>query len=309
MTSQFHAGEQTIQHHFGMRERMAGVKAIRPFMAGDHRDFFTELSYIVVGAPDPAGQLWASVLFGDPGFITAPDPRLLRIGALPAAGDPLAGTLAAGTPIAVLGIELATRRRNRAAGRIAEAPDEGAIAIAIEQCYGNCPQYIWPRAAGPAAAEAPAPLVAEDVAIDDGRVARMVGAADTFFIASQYRDPDGGERGGVDVSHRGGEAGFMAVTDGAIVWPEYRGNFFFNTLGNLHLNPAAGLLIPDFATGDLLQLTGRVELLWPRGGTHRAEGMPATNCLVRFRPERIVLRAGAMPAAWRLLGGARYFQG
>lgn len=304
MASPWHIGEQTIQQHFGMRERLADVRAIRPFLSGDHRDFFSELSYVVVGAPDAEGQPWATVLFGEPGFITAPDAKLLRIGARPAADDPFTAAWAAGTPAGVLGIELATRRRNRAAGRLTEATD--AVAIAIEQSYGNCPQYIWPRAAGPASAAAAA-ATAEDVAIDDARLAQVIAAADTFFIASQYRDPDGGAAGAADVSHRGGEAGFMTLADGAIVWPEYRGNFFFNTLGNLHLNPAAGLLIPDFAGGDLWQLTGRAELLWPRGGAHRAEGRPDTNCLVRFRPARILRRAGAMPAAWRLLGGARYF--
>lgn len=307
MAGPWHVGEQTIQHHFGVRERMAGLQAIRPFMSGDHRDFFSELSYVVVGAPDAAGRLWASVLFGAPGFVAAPEARLLRIGVRPTADDPIAGALRPGTPAAVLGIDLATRRRNRAAGRIAEAADALAIAIAIDQCYGNCPQYIWPRAADPVPADA-TPAAAEDVALDDPRLARAIAAADTFFIASQFRDPDSGEAGGVDVSHRGGEAGFVTLTDGAVVWPEYRGNFFFNTLGNLYLNPAAGLLLPDFAGGDLWHFTGRTELLWPRGGTHRAEGMPDTNCLVRFRPERIVRRAKAMPAGWRLLGGARYFQ-
>ncbi len=307
MDNPFHIGEQTIQAHFGMRERMARNQGIRPFMSGDFRDFLGELGYVVVGAPDPAGQLWASILFGEPGFIAAPEAKDLRIGAMPAADDPLAAALQPDTPIAVLGIELATRRRIRASGRVGKAADPAAIAIAIEQCYGNCPQYIWPRQPGAAPAEV-ARAAARDLGLDDEQVARMIAGADTFFVASQYRDPETGAAGGVDVSHRGGEAGFMAVKDGAIVWPEYRGNFYFNTLGNLHLNPACGLLLPDFATGDLLHLTGRVDLLWPRGGTHRAEGLPDTNCLVRFRPDRIVLRPGAMPASWRLLGGARYFQ-
>src|SRR3546814_1739373 len=48
---------------------------------------------------------------------------------------------------------------------------------------------------------------------------------------------------GVDVSHRGGSPGFLGMEDGALVWPEYRGNYYFNTLGNLALDRACGLII------------------------------------------------------------------
>jgi hypothetical protein len=34
----------------------------------------------------------------------------------------------------------------------------------------------------------------------------------------------------------------------------------FNTLGNLTAHPQAGLLFVDFATGDVLQLTGRARV-------------------------------------------------
>jgi hypothetical protein len=50
--------------------------------------------------------------------------------------------------------------------------------------------------------------------------------------------------------------------DGAIVVPDFRGNGFFQTIGNLTAYPSAGLLIPDFATGDLLQVTGAAEIVW-----------------------------------------------
>jgi hypothetical protein len=65
------------------------------------------------------------------------------------------------------------------------------------------------------------------------------------------------------VSHRGGRPGFIGLAgDGALVIPDYMGNRFFNTLGNLVVNPRAGLLFLDFARGDLLQITGRTEIVW-----------------------------------------------
>nr|WP_231865084.1 pyridoxamine 5'-phosphate oxidase family protein [Sorangium cellulosum] len=51
---------------------------------------------------------------------------------------------------------------------------------------------------------------------------------------------------GADVSHRGSKPGFVRVTeeDGRTVLtsPDFTGNFGFNTLGNLALNPRAGVL-------------------------------------------------------------------
>jgi hypothetical protein len=45
-------------------------------------------------------------------------------------------------------------------------------------------------------------------------------------------------------------------------FPDYPGNNMFNSLGNLRVHPRAGLLFVDFARGDLLQLTGRVQVRW-----------------------------------------------
>jgi len=39
------------------------------------------------------------------------------------------------------------------------------------------------------------------------------------------------------------------------------GNFFFNTIGNLQVNPRAGLLFPDFSTGNVLMLGTRVSVI------------------------------------------------
>jgi hypothetical protein len=50
----------------------------------------------------------------------------------------------------------------------------------------------------------------------------------------------------------------------------------FNTLGNLILNPRAGVVVPDFERGRMWQATGVAEVLWNQedpagvtGGTHR----------------------------------------
>ena len=68
------------------------------------------------------------------------------------------------------------------------------------------------------------------------------------------------------MSHRGGKPGFVGVTGDTLAIPDFRGNRFYNTLGNLLGDPRAGLLFIDFASGDILQLQGRATIDWhPEG--------------------------------------------
>ena len=61
---------------------------IRDFMPEQHRSFFAALPYLLVAASDASGWPLATLLQGDPGFITSPDAGTLRIAALPGAIDP-----------------------------------------------------------------------------------------------------------------------------------------------------------------------------------------------------------------------------
>jgi hypothetical protein len=75
----------------------------------------------------------------------------------------------------------------------------------------------------------------------------------------------------VDISHRGGPPGFVTLgSNGDLIVPDYRGNRYFNTLGNLLGDPRAALLFIDFERGDLLQLQGSVTIDWSRGNTAAA---------------------------------------
>src|SRR6185437_2165188 len=91
---------------------------------------------------------------------------------------------------------------------------------------------------------------------------QLIAASDTFFIASAHRT-DRGESGGLDVSHRGGRPGFIRIDDPKhLTIPDFAGNLYFNTLGNLVEEPRCCLLFLDFATGDRIQIAARGEILW-----------------------------------------------
>jgi uncharacterized protein len=256
----WHEGERAVHRAAGVSDEIVliGARNIRDFMPDQHRAFFAQLPFLVTGAVDKAGCPWASILSGAPGFLTTPDPRLLHIAAQPAEGDPLAEALRPGAAIGLLGIDLATRRRNRANGHVASMAADG-FTVAVEQSFGNCPKYIQPRGYGP-------PLAvsrprAEPLPAIDGAARALIRRADTCFVASAT--PGANDVRTADVSHRGGRPGFVDIAeDGAIVIPDYRGNHYFNTLGNLVVNPRAGLAFVDFESGDLLQLTGTTQIIW-----------------------------------------------
>jgi predicted pyridoxine 5'-phosphate oxidase superfamily flavin-nucleotide-binding protein len=268
-----------------------GPRNIRGFMPDQHRRFFAQLPFLIVGSVDRQGWPWASLLAAPPGFATSPDPKMLHVAARPVAGDPLAEALAPDAPLGILGIELPTRRRNRMNGRIT-AVDAHGFSVAVEQSFGNCPQYIQRREYVWAAPPAHPPAV-EPFSVLDAAAQALIQAADTCFVASASRADDPTTARGIDVSHRGGRPGFVGLAgDGALVIPDYMGNRFFTTLGNLVVNPRAGLLFLDFARGDLLQITGRTEIVWDGPQVQAFKG---AERLWRIRPAHGRWLRGALP--------------
>jgi predicted pyridoxine 5'-phosphate oxidase superfamily flavin-nucleotide-binding protein len=282
----FHEDEIAAQSLAGQR---AGRAAIRPFLPDQHREFFRLLPYLFTATPDANGWPVASMLCGPAGFTHSPDPLTLRIDALPSPDDPAAAGFAPGNRIGLLGLDLSTRRRNRANGVVAAIDDNG-LTVAVEQSFGNCAQYIQTRAPTP---HARSPRTVEALSSLDAAARRLIETADTLFVASRSRAGIG-EGGGLDVSHRGGLPGFVDLQGDALVVPDFRGNRFFNTLGNLLGDPRCGLLFVDFAAGDLLQLQGTATIDWTA-----AAGQPAgTQRSWRLLIERGWRRRDALPFDW-----------
>jgi ferredoxin-NADP reductase/predicted pyridoxine 5'-phosphate oxidase superfamily flavin-nucleotide-binding protein len=293
--SPWHAGEKELQAHVGVAERMEvlGRRVIRTEMPDQHRTFYQQLPFMLYGAVDANGNPWASVLEGAPGFAHSPEPGLLQFSSLPAADDP--AQLADGASIGLLGIELHTRRRNRINGRIGAMSSNG-FNVTVQQSYGNCPQYIQLRQFRSVPLADPATRLAQHYSELDEAAKAMIAEADTFFVAS-YVDVEG-ERS-VDVSHRGGQSGFVQVEGNRLTIPDFAGNLFFNTLGNLLANPKAGLLFIDFNSGDLLQLSGRTEIILEGP---QVEAFQGAERLWTFHVEHVVRRPAALALRWRFDG-------
>ena len=291
--SPWHAGERAIQERLGVAKRMeaAGRRVIRDFMPDQHRTFYQQLPFVLMGTVDADGAVWATMLEGAPGFVSSPDPRRLCITARPDSNDPAAIGIDTGAAVGLLGIELSTRRRNRMNGRITKTDGTG-FEIGVEHSFGNCPQYIQTREFSFARQPRSVPeSIAERANTLDDEARSMIEKSDTFFVAS-YVDLDGDPaRRAVDVSHRGGKAGFVRVADDGLSIPDFAGNLHFNTLGNLLVNPRAGLVFVDFVTGDVLQLSGRVEIVFDGPEVDAFQG---AERIWRFRIEQVIRRRSAL---------------
>ncbi len=287
----FHEDEVAAQDLAGYPS--GGRRApIRPHMPEEHRLFFPLLPALFTATGDDAGWPMASFLSGVPGFVQAPTATTLQIHALPPVSDPAAAGFEAGREIGLLGLDLSTRRRNRANGRIV-ARSEEALSVEVTQSFGNCPQYIQRRVPTDGG-KLPALGASETLTRLDAGAAALIGSADTFFVASRGRR-ELADAGGFDMSHRGGRPGFVDIHDDTLVIPDFRGNRFFNTLGNLLGDARAALLFVDFESGDVLQLQGRVAIDW-----HPAGVVPAgTERLWRVRISQAWRRRAAFPGLWQ----------
>lgn len=265
----FHDGEKAAQARVAplVRQRLArsGGQVVRDHLPEQHRLFFGQLPMVLTGSLDALGQPWASALVGEPGFMHSPDPQHLDIRAHALPGHPGGAVGTPGQALGLLGLEWSTRRRNRLNGLVV-ASDGGGFSLRVLQSFGNCPKYITTRHPGRRPPRMDV-TVTDAEGLDAAAIA-LIARADTFFIATAHPDvarhpTEIRSSHGVDVSHRGGPRGFVRIEDtNHLCVPDFAGNFYFNTLGNLMLEPRAGLLFIDFEGASLLYLAAKARIQW-----------------------------------------------
>lgn len=297
----FHDGERAVQVRAG-EDAIAdrNIAVMSDTVIGGARPFIGKQFMVALGSVDATGRVWASVLFGKPGFLHTADGKAIEID-VPARHrddvEPLWTNLQGNKDVGMLFIELGSRRRYRVNGRVSRMDDDG-VEVTIREAYPNCPKYIQRRhlralgEAGEMSQSATGTTLC-------GTVKEIVTAADTLFLASHHAET------GADASHRGGDRGFIRVVDrNTLRFPDYHGNSLFNTMGNLQVDPRAGICIPDFASGRLLQLTGTATLEWDQDDP--ADETGGTNRFVTFTVERWILRDAIPRAEWEYLDSSPF---
>ncbi|KAL4818806.1 hypothetical protein BDW67DRAFT_155989 [Aspergillus spinulosporus] len=280
----WHPGETKLHNLLHFPSSIATrYAAVENQLREQHRIFHTSnLPFIPLTVINRDGRPWAGIAAGrsgELGFVSSPDLKTLVFGVRVWAGEPLAAILHSwngkevglGTLTAGLGIEFTTRRRNKFAGTIRDVRVKGegeyVVRVEVNEALGNCPKYINTRHLIPHPKTNPTIVHHVDQMPGSSRlpteVINMIKSADTVFIASLYRsDPVTASRfpSHAGMNARSGLPGFIRVrpSDGrTIVLPDYSGNRFLSSLGNIEASGLAGFTIVDFESGDVLYLTGK----------------------------------------------------
>ncbi|KAF9940393.1 hypothetical protein BGZ67_007731 [Mortierella alpina] len=292
----WHSGERRMQDLIHVRDAVQNSSSyFRPFLTTQMQDFVPSLNYFFIGTLDREGRPWVSILTGPLGFLHSPDIKTLEIKTrlhhdTNKAGqndpDPLFSNLLNGETFkdgkhmwGGVALDFTNRRRNKMNGvlypRDVLAADQSSgdlhVRLTVEQTIGNCPKYITIREMAPSSSseatssdQTPLHNGTTNADISHGLTEEqtsIIKQADCLFISSRFIDeslPD--QTSGMDCNHRGGNPGFARVKGRSLVFPDYSGNRFFNTLGNIVNDERVGILFLSFDTGDTLHLTGRARV-------------------------------------------------
>ncbi|KAL2800266.1 hypothetical protein BJX66DRAFT_183170 [Aspergillus keveii] len=324
----WHPGETALHNKLSFPAALATrYVAIENQLHEQHRIFHTSnLPFIPLTVVDGDGRPWAGIAAGrsgEIGFVTAPSLKRLVVKGCAWVGDPLFETLSRKEGLervneraltAGLGIEFSTRRRNKFAGSIRnvrnyperDGKGEFEIEIEVNEAVGNCPKYINTRTLDPYPNTSPeiiyhVPNMSSTARLPD-TVINMIKSADTVFIATVYTStPSTASKfpSHAGMNARGGLPGFIRVSssDGrTVVLPDYSGNRFMSSLGNIEVNGVAGFTIVDFESGDVLYLTGKARNLI---GDEAREVMSRHASVTVLETTGYTLVAGALPVRQR----------
>ena len=197
----YHAGEIAIQEKVGERDMaLLNGRVIKGEVPIGAVPFVHRQPLCVLGRVDEGGELWSTLIIGEPGFASVDDERT----SLSLKGDglspdhahvPFFHGLRAGDQLGCLFIELPKRRRLRVNGTVSQFAD-GGIRLDVDQAYPNCPKYIQRRKVEMNPGDAAAFGLETGSELSD-EIRSWIAQADTFFVASTHPD------GACDVSHRG----------------------------------------------------------------------------------------------------------
>lgn len=290
-TGVFHEGERSLHEKLDIEERQhqLGLRMIRDHMPDQHREFFATLESVHIGAVDGKGHPWAIMRTGPAGFMISPDKKTLTISSQSLMGEPADLDFTIGAKTSVVGIEFETQRRNRLNATI-DGVGDGHLSFHVDQSYGNCPKYIQVRHKIPAGPATPQATITSTTlsALDKDQI----GKADTLLIASRAAELNDDPRAGVDINHRGGMPGFVTVLDDqTFQFPDYKGNSFYNTYGNIQTDNRVGLQFIDFETGTLLNVKGTAELIEDLNDGE----LPLMGRGLRIKVQSVTRAEGALP--------------
>ncbi len=298
MTGIFHNGEKEVQQMMGEEIKAHSVgriikDSIEPFVV----NFIEKQPMVIMSSVDTYGNVWASILIGNFGLAKVPNTNTLVFDEsmiYSSKNDVFYQNIEDNPEIGSLFIELASRRRFRING--ISSGYGSNIEVEVHEAYPNCPKYIQSRVLSvPDHFKEINPNTSQGEQLGESEKDWII-SADTLFVGSRSLE------GKMDVSHRGGNPGFVEMLDDSTLKiPDYQGNSMYNTLGNFLENPNSGILFVDFKKGTTLQLTGKAELLFDQKSEEDLQKTTRTGRYWLFNVEKWIRTEDHHNVNWELL--------
>ena len=286
-----HEGELRVQARRHAPEEMSMILGgvVRDEMSGQHAAFYKRLRYLPLGVEGEGGSLWATILCNHETTVESSD--RLKVSARVNPIDPFVQAVcspvaASARPFAGVAIDFTSRSRLKLAGFVQAATIEGetlTLTLRVNEHMGNCPKYITVRELRPTLR---APRTSALGAKLSPEARNVLWQASTIFIATRHSDEDPRESD-MGFNHRGGPKGFLRYFE------DERGAHlrFYQSLGNVETDPLMAVAVPDFASGALLQVSGRAQNLFD---DEASRVMPGASLVTLITLDEAFLTSGAL---------------
>ncbi|CAD6890305.1 unnamed protein product [Tilletia caries] len=238
--------------------------------------------------------------------------------------------------VAGVGVMLHNRRRNKLNGFVQGfehlSESEAKLTLGIDSTHGNCPKYINLRQLqsipDPPASTLDAFEFLASKALPPSAL-EIIQQADVVFLGTRHTprprsDPafanqseallgyrSDGDDARLCCNHRGGRPGFLRTYfdeekgQTCIVLPDYSGNRFMESIGNMVTDPVAALAIPRFSFAgegrgmDVLHITGSTETLFGDAAKKEIRGL---NQVTKIWVDGFSLVRNALPLTVQATG-------
>jgi uncharacterized protein len=238
----YHSGQIQIQTEANTTE----VARKLAFWVGPIIEFVAGADLILLAVLDRDGMLRYTVVSGKPPLVTSIDAKdgiHFRFLINPINVETNSGFYGG------LAISMANARRVRINGELTQK--NTGIELETKETFTLCKKYIAPTIV-PVAQQFVGPVFRDQISIHDPWLKNVVTKSETAFLASISPDEK------PDVAHRGGPPGFLKLDPSTekLSWEEFVGDGVFKSAGNIRATRKMTLLVPDFESGNGIEITG-----------------------------------------------------
>lgn len=249
MNNIFHEGEYHIQEIMGVRKSSDTLSSmIKDTIPPIASEFLKNLNFCIITISTKEDDLFTSTVYSIDNYIEVLNQSQICISLKNHSYIPKEFYNAKYINIGMIGLnfEKAMRIRINGKGHI----KENKLYLSIDEIYSNCPKHIKKRVLQKETKSFDAKDIIKEKFLSK-EVIKIISDIDTFFIATSHKEK------GLDVSHKGGNKGFLKVlTTNQLLFEDMPGNNLYNSIGNIYTNPNINIFFIDFKNNDTCHIKG-----------------------------------------------------